>query len=119
MGFQLWKCPTCGHEKTVFFTCKSRFCPSCGIAQTKRWKEQFNALFAPTSYKHIIFHPPSEFRDYFKIGKTAWYQMLFQTAHQALKQWYVLKPTFKGRDRLRRIFGSRNTGAISSSTNPL
>ena len=96
MGFHLWKCPKCGHEKTVFFTCKSRFCPSCGIAQTKRWKEQFNVLFAQTAYKHVIFHPPSEFRDYFKIGKTAWYQMLFTTAHQALAEWYVLKGYLPG-----------------------
>jgi ribosomal protein S27E len=77
MGFHLWKCPGCQHEKKVFHTCKSRFCPSCGLAQTKRWKEQFTALFAPTAYKHIIFHPPSEFWDYFKLGKIPYYNLAF------------------------------------------
>jgi Transposase zinc-binding domain/Putative transposase len=88
MGFHQYQCPSCHAEKKVFHTCKSRFCSSCGLAQTKRWKEQFNVLFAPTAYKHVIFHPPSEFRTYFKIGKRRYFQMLFATAHQALKDWY-------------------------------
>jgi putative transposase/transposase-like zinc-binding protein len=96
MGFHLFKCPECRSEKTVFHTCKSRFCPSCGLAQTKRWKEQFTALFAPTAYKHVIFHPPSEFRDYFKIGKARYFQMLFETAHQALRDWYMTKGYLPG-----------------------
>jgi hypothetical protein len=96
MGFHLFICPTCRSEKKVFHTCKSRFCPSCGLAQTKRWKEQFNALFAPTAYKHVIFNPPSEFRDYFKIGKARYFQMLFETAHQTLKDWYSAKGYLPG-----------------------
>lgn len=94
MGFHLWRCPECLFEKKVFHTCKSRFCPSCGVAQTKRWKEKFNILFANTTYKHIIFHPPSEFRDYFKIGKAAYYNMLFTTSHQALAAWYAGKNNY-------------------------
>jgi Putative transposase/Transposase zinc-binding domain len=96
MGFRLYQCPTCKYEKRVFFTCKSRFCPSCGIAQTNRWKEKFQLLFARTSYKHIVFHPPSEFWDYFKIGKTAYYNMLFEVSHLALKDWYTLKGYLPG-----------------------
>jgi hypothetical protein len=96
MGFHLWRCQKCLFEKKVFHTCKSRFCPSCGIAQTKRWKEQFNVLFANTTYKHIIFHPPSEFRDYFKIGKTPYFHMLFTTAHQTLQEWYAWKGYLPG-----------------------
>src|SRR5439155_18283479 len=63
MGFRLYQCPNCRYEKRVFFTCKSRFCPSCGIAQTKRWKEKFNLLFANTTYKHVIFYLRSQFLD--------------------------------------------------------
>lgn len=96
MGFHQYQCPQCGYEKKVFHTCKSRFCPSCGMAQTKRWKEKFNLLFAQTSYKHVIFHPPSEFRDYFKIGKSTYFNMLFTTAHQALQEWYLLKGYLPG-----------------------
>ena len=96
MGFHLFKCPTCRSEKKVLHTCKSRFCPSCGLAQTKRWKEQFTALFAPTAYKHVIFNPPSEFRDYFRIGKSRYFQMLFEAAAQTLKDWYSSKNYLPG-----------------------
>jgi|RhiMetdeSRZDD1v2_1073273.scaffolds.fasta_scaffold214512_2 putative transposase/transposase-like zinc-binding protein len=96
MGFHLWKCSNCQSEKKVFHTCKSRFCPSCGIAQTKRWKEKFQLLFANTTYKHIIFHPPSEFWGYFQLGKTAYYNMLFAVSHQALKEWYTDKDYLPG-----------------------
>ncbi|MBV9484282.1 MAG: transposase [Acidobacteria bacterium] len=96
MGFHHYRCPSCLAEKKVFHTCKSRFCSSCGIAQTKRWKEQFNALFAPTAYKHVIFHPPSEFRDYFKIGKSRYFQMLFETVNQTMRDWYTGKGYLPG-----------------------
>jgi hypothetical protein len=96
MGFRLYQCSTCGSEKRVFFTCKSRFCPSCGAAQTKRWKEKFQLLFANTAYKHIIFHPPSEFWGYFQLGKTAYYNMLFAVSHQALREWYTDKGYLPG-----------------------
>ena len=72
------------------------FCPSCGIAQTKRWKEKFQLLFANTSYKHIIFHPPSEFWGYFQLGKTAYYNMLFEVSHLALREWYTRKGYLPG-----------------------
>jgi hypothetical protein len=96
MGFHHYRCPSCLAEKQVFHTCKSRFCSSCGIAQTKRWQEQFNVLFAPTAYKHVIFNPPSEFRDYFNIGKSRYFQMLFDTAHQTLADWYTQRGYLPG-----------------------
>jgi Transposase zinc-binding domain len=43
-GFHLYQCPTCGAERRVPHTCKSRFCPSCGVGQTERWIEQYTTL---------------------------------------------------------------------------
>lgn len=83
-------------ELQVFHTCKSRFCPSCGIAQTKQWVEKFEFLFCNTSYKHIVFHPPEEFRDYFGIGKTPYFNMLFAIVHQTLRGWYEKKGYLPG-----------------------
>jgi hypothetical protein len=34
MGYQHYRCPTCTSERKVLYTCKSRFCSSCGVAQT-------------------------------------------------------------------------------------
>ncbi len=105
MGFHLYKCSKCGEEKKIFHTCKSRFCSSCGVARTKRWTEQYEVLFADTSYRHIMFHPPSEFRDYFGVGKTPYYNMLYTTAHQTLKDWYEKKNYLPGIMAVMHTFG--------------
>ena len=41
MGFHHYQCLSCGAERKVPHTCKSRFCPSCGVGQTERWIEQY------------------------------------------------------------------------------
>jgi hypothetical protein len=104
-GFHLYQCPSCGKEKKVPHTCKSRFCPSCGVGQTERWIEQYTTLFANTVYRHIIFHPPSEFRPYFGLGKTVYYDMLYATVNQTLKDWYSRKGFIPGCMSVMHTFG--------------
>ncbi len=104
-GFHLYRCPQCGAEKKVPHTCKSRFCPSCGVGQTERWIEQYTILFANTVYRHIIFHPPSEFRPYFGVGKTVYYNMLYATVNQALADWYQRKGFIPGIMAVLHTFG--------------
>jgi hypothetical protein len=105
MGFHLYKCPSCGEEKKVLHTCKSRFCPSCGVGQTERWIEQYTTLFANCEYRHIIFHPPSEFRPYFGLGKKPYYNMLYTTVNQTLKDWYSRKGFIPGTMSVMHTFG--------------
>jgi hypothetical protein len=104
-GFHLYQCPQCGAEKKVPHTCKSRFCPSCGVGQTERWIEQYTILFANTIYRHIIFHPPSEFRPYFGIGKNRYYHMLYTTVNQTLADWYERKGFIPGCMSVMHTFG--------------
>lgn len=89
MGFHLYQCPECKAEKKVFHTCKSRFCASCGVAQTDIWIERYTTLFANSGYQHIIFHPPSEFRPYFGIGRTSYFNALYTSVNLTLKDWYT------------------------------
>jgi len=105
MGFHLYQCPSCKEEKKVFHTCKSRFCSSCGIAQTKRWIQQYEVLFANVQYRHVIFHPPSEFRPYFGLGKNVYYNMLYTTVHQTLRDWYQRKGYLPGIMAVMHTFG--------------
>lgn len=104
-GFHLYRCPKCGEEKRVAHTCKSRFCPSCGVGQTERWIEQYTILFANTVYRHIIFHPPSEFRPYFGINRQAYFNMLYTTVNQTLKDWYQRKGFLPGIMSVMHTFG--------------
>jgi len=36
-GYARYVCPGCGHERRVPFSCKTRFCPSCGKVRVDNW----------------------------------------------------------------------------------
>ena len=105
MGFHLYQCPERGVEKKVPHTCKSRFCTKCGVAQTDIWIERYTTLFTNCQYQHVIFSPPSEFRKYFGIGKAPYYNMLYATVNQTLKDWYSQKGYLPGIMDVMHTFG--------------
>lgn len=105
MGFHLYQCPDCGVEKKVPHTCKSRFCPSCGVAQTDIWIEKYTTMFANKPYQHVIFHPPSEFRPFFGIGRTPYFNALYTSVNQTLKDWYTRKGYLPGIMNVMHNFG--------------
>ncbi len=39
-GYKIYKCPNCGKEKYVPFTCKSRLCTSCGTKAVNEWADE-------------------------------------------------------------------------------
>jgi hypothetical protein len=92
-------------EKKVPHTCKSRFCSKCGVAQTDIWIERYTTLFTNCQYQHVIFSPPEQFRKYFGIGKKPYYDMLYTTVNQTLKDWYSLKGYFPGIMDVMHTFG--------------
>jgi hypothetical protein len=105
MGFHLYKCGSCEIEKKVPHTCKSRFCSSCGVRQTDMWIERYTTLFANCEYQHVIFSPPDDFRKYFGIGKTPYYNMLYDTVNQTLRDWYEPKGYLPGGMDVMHTFG--------------
>lgn len=105
LGFHLYQCPGCGAEKKVFHTCKSRFCPSCGVAQTDIWIERYTTLFANSGYQHVIFHPPSEFQPFFGIGRTPYFNALYDAVNQTLKDWYTREEYLPGIMDVMHTFG--------------
>jgi transposase-like zinc-binding protein/putative transposase len=90
MGFHLWQCQNCGYEKTVPHTCKSRFCSSCGVKQTDIWIARYTTLFAQCEYQHVIFSPPHEFLNYFRVGRKNYFNCLYAVVNQTLTEWYTL-----------------------------
>lgn len=89
MGFHVWQCPNCRYEKRVLHTCKSRFCSSCGVRQTDLWIETYSTLFAECEYQHVIFSPPHEFLNYFRIGRNKYFNCLYSVVNQTLTDWYT------------------------------
>ena len=41
LGFELFECPHCHNTHIIAYTCKSRFCPSCGVAMVRESSYDF------------------------------------------------------------------------------
>lgn len=105
MGFHLYQCLNCQSEKVVAHTCKSRFCSSCGVKQTDLWIETYSTLFADCEYQHVIFSPPHEFLNYFRIGRKPYFNCLYGVVTQTLADWYTLKGYVPGFMLIMHTFG--------------
>lgn len=51
--------------KKVGFTCKSRFCTSCGKVYTDKWVDNMIGELINVKHRHIVFTIPEELREFF------------------------------------------------------
>lgn len=61
-GYTLYKCVDCGEEHIVGFSCKSRFCPSCGKRYVDNWVEGQVDKILEVSHRHLVFTVPEQLR---------------------------------------------------------
>jgi len=60
LGFKEYKCFNCSYIKKVCFSCKSKFCTSCGKKATDIWIKKHYDLLPKTIWQHITFTLPSQ-----------------------------------------------------------
>ena len=58
LGFKNYTCTKCSNTRSVTFTCKGRFCSSCGKKQTDRWISKTINVLPKTRWQHITFTMP-------------------------------------------------------------
>jgi hypothetical protein len=58
LGFKNYTCAKCSNTRSVAFTCKGRFCSSCGKKQTDRWISKTINVLPKTRWQHITFTMP-------------------------------------------------------------
>ena len=61
-GFALYTCFKCNHIKMVPFTCKSRFCNTCGSKYSKDRSLNMSAKLLDAPHRHVVFTIPEELR---------------------------------------------------------
>ena len=61
-GYSEYHCPTCGERKYVAFTCKSRFCTSCGKKATDDWVDSLCRELLDVPHRHMVFTIPEKLR---------------------------------------------------------
>lgn len=61
-GYAEYICPCCFEKKKVPFTCKCRFCTSCGKIYIEKWVEKTVNNIFDVPHRHIVFTIPQELR---------------------------------------------------------
>ena len=60
LGFTTFTCPSCGEQKKIAHTCKSRFCNSCGKVKNDEWIARAEQALFNVPHKHVVFTIPQE-----------------------------------------------------------
>lgn len=62
-GYAEYISTNCGEKRKIIpFTCKSRFCPSCGKRYTDRWVKGIKETLLDLVHRHIVFTIPEGLR---------------------------------------------------------
>ena len=64
-GGAFWGCPECGKLRFVPYTCKSRFCPSCGNMYNQKRSFHISCKLISCVHRHCVFTIPEELRSFF------------------------------------------------------
>lgn len=72
MGYASHCCTnaSCPHRKKVCFSCKSRFCPTCGKKATDQWIATQYARLPQTRWQHITLTMPSALWNVYKLNRS-------------------------------------------------
>ena len=85
-GYIELKCKDCGEIKKVGFTCKSRFCTSCGKVYVDNWVNGMLGKLINVKHRHMVFTIPEELRNYFGRERDR-LKLLPQCAAKAVTSW--------------------------------
>ena len=71
-GFARIRCPDCGAERLLMFSCKTRgFCPSCHAKRREEWGEWMReSLVWDVPHRQVVFTVPKMLRVFFRYRRT-------------------------------------------------
>lgn len=87
MGHALYHCEHCDTFKHVYFTCKSRFCNSCGAKYTQDRASSITSKLINCKHRHIVFTIPEELRIFFRRDRNLLH-LLFQASADTILSWF-------------------------------
>ncbi|MDE1465932.1 IS91 family transposase [Spartinivicinus poritis] len=70
-GYAIFRCSNdkCSHTKRIYFSCKGRFCPTCGKKLTEQWIQKQQTILPDPPWQHITFTMPGELWELFKLNR--------------------------------------------------
>jgi hypothetical protein len=76
----------CGFTRISYNSCRNRHCPKCQSLNQAKWLEARKERLLPTQYFHTVITFPHELNPLILQNKEVLYNLLFQTASQALQK---------------------------------
>ena len=65
-GFEIYECPNCKKTHVICYTCKSRFCNTCGVKYASLRAHSISASTLDVPHRHVVFTIDHCLRDYFR-----------------------------------------------------
>jgi hypothetical protein len=87
MGHAIYHCDHCGNIKHVYFTCKSRFCNSCGAKYIQDRANSISSKLINCKHRHIVFTMPEELRVFFQKDRKLLH-LLFEASANTILTWF-------------------------------
>jgi hypothetical protein len=78
------QCDRCGHQATVFNSCRNRHCPKCQTNARNRWLAARQRELLPAGYYHLVFSVPHALVPLMWQNKRALFQLLFEASAATL-----------------------------------
>lgn len=82
-GYLYYECPNCKNFYMIGFSCKSRFCQSCGQKYKKARTEKISEKCLKMPHRQFVFTIPCDLRIYFRKDHRL-LDLLFKSASEAL-----------------------------------
>lgn len=83
MGTAVYLCGKCDRIKHVPFTCKSRFCNTCGVKYSENRAINMSSTLMNADHRHVVFTIPRELRRIFAHDRNL-LNLLFKSASEAI-----------------------------------
>jgi len=86
-GFARIRCPDCGEERLLMFSCKTRgFCPSCHAKRREEWGEWMRKeLLLDVPHRQVVFTVPKMLRLFFRYKRALLSPLSLAAVHALLK----------------------------------
>lgn len=78
------QCDRCGHQATVFNSCRNRHCPKCQTNARNRWLAARQRELLPAGYYHLVFSVPHALVPLMWQNKRVLFQLLFDASAATL-----------------------------------
>lgn len=84
LGGQMYFCPRCEIERSVYHSCRDRHCPKCQGQEAERWLEKQRKLLLPCDYGFATFTVPAGLRKVIRSHQKVAYPILLRAAAKAI-----------------------------------